>query len=619
MTHDEPANCDGAAKVFDSVNRMRRRLALACFLTIVLTTGVPAAAAPGRDPAGLEPGERVVYRVQVPVNLVFVGDGRVDRDAVAAELPAVYEPVVREQVTRGISSRPIGLRYEFDYRFVDAGKPFSDRFFAHLKATGRIGGRTADQQRYNAQQTNRLDVAGDVLYADAPAAERWLNNHGRAALGIDRNAYTIFFVNWYGRPDFQFHVYTRNDGTDPDTGATPPPRELTAWGGDDGRSWFFDPSAGPNAFGGSWNVDDADLTGDGEADYRIPPAWEYHPDGFRDPGLLAGDLGKVARFVAIDQLFTPSPIYEPMVSTPRPGGDKIVHLHLLQEIPGGNGIDLVQRRIIRDRLAALQPYHRWRVHLEQTNPLDADTRRTLEIWAHFWREGTFPDDRSCWEPLGHPAAQLFCFFEANRTRFFPGYGRADYVIPTALIDMSDDLLSLNGGFADHNWRDRTPSYVYITSSPDARAAEGTAFTGYAMHEIGHHIGLSHTYDGWDHERRQQHFAAGDTLFADLGTQAHSVMGLPALPATFDFSRFEYDNLARWDIAGHLNAANALAGPVLDHPRAHTVRQLIEIADREATVAQRRLASWDYQSAARAAHRSLAYLTTAAERLGIEGA
>ena len=39
--------------------------------------------------------------------------------------------------------------------------------------------------------------------------------------------------------------------------------------------WFHDISAGPEMWAGSWNVDDADLDGDDEPDYRIPPIWEY--------------------------------------------------------------------------------------------------------------------------------------------------------------------------------------------------------------------------------------------------------------------------------------------------------------------------------------------------------
>lgn len=597
---------------------MRRRPFVLSLVAIGLVAAgplQPAAAGRGHlDLTGLEPGEEVVYTTRVPVNLVLLGAGDLDHDEITAELPATYEPVAREPASRGIESRPIGLRYELDYRLVEAGRPLADRFFEFVARTGQVGDRTADQQRYNAQDGNRLEVDDQVLYIDAPAAERWLNTRGRGSLGIDRDAYTVYFVNWYGRADFRFHVYTKDIGIDPDTGVAHEPRELAAWGGTDGRSWFFDLSAGPNPYGGSWNVDDADLDGDGEEDYRIPVAWEYHPDGFRDPGRLSSDLGKVTRFVAINQLFTPSPTYDPMVATPQPGGTKVVHLHVLQELPGGDGIDLIQPSIVGDRLAGLQPYHDWQVHLSQTNPLDAGAQHTLEVWSVFWREGVFPDDPGCWEPFGHPAAQLFCFFEANRDRYFPAYGDADYLIPTVLIDIRDELLSINGGIADHNWRDRTQSYVYVSSSPGARVAEGKAFTSYGLHEIGHHIGLPHPYDGWDSEQELNYFASGDLYFVDLGTQVHSGMGDVA---TLDFSQFEDDNLARWDIAGHLNAANALAELVLDHPQADQVRWLVKLADHQAAMAQRRLASWNYHAAARAAHRSLGYLVDAAERLGID--
>jgi hypothetical protein len=582
-------------------------------LTVAGQAVSPPAAAGPTALAGLQPGEQVDYAVQVPVNLVFLGDWPVDHDEVAAELPAEYEPVVTAKAIRGIESRPIGLRYEFDYRFVDAGAPVDERFFGYLTRIGRVGERTPEQAAYNAQDNNRLDVDERVLHLDARRVERWLDTQGRAALGIGQDSYTVFFVNWYGRPDFQFHVYTREVGADPDTGVSPEPLWLTAWGGDRAGSWFFDPSAGPNAYGGSANVDDTDLTGDGEADYRIPAAWEYHGDGFRDPGQLSGDVGKVTRYVAINQLFTPSPVYDPMFSTPRPGGDKIVQLHLWQDLPGGNGIDLVQPEVIRDRLAALQPYHDWRAQVDQTNPIDPEARHSVELWAEFWRTGQLPDDPGCWQPFGHTNAQLWCFLEANRDRYFPAYGEADYQARGLLIDIRDEVLSGNGGYADHNWQDRTQAYVVMSSSPDAREAEGRAFTGLTLHEFAHHFGLPHTYDGWDSEQQRSYFAAGETLFVDLGSQAHTVMGDWF---TIDFSRFEFDNLARWETAGHLNAANALAALVLDHPRAGQVRSLVDRADRQASIAQDRLADWDHDAAVRAAMRSYAHLVTAANVLGI---
>ena len=35
---------------------------------------------------------------------------------------------------------------------------------------------------------------------------------------VDTTDYTIFFVNWYGRDDFKYHVYTKTDEPDPDIG-----------------------------------------------------------------------------------------------------------------------------------------------------------------------------------------------------------------------------------------------------------------------------------------------------------------------------------------------------------------------------------------------------------------
>ena len=52
---------------------------------------------------------------------------------------------------------------------------------------------------------------------------------------VDTTDYTIFFVNWFGRGDFKYHVYTKTDEPDPDTGYNfgeeRESRKLIAWGG----------------------------------------------------------------------------------------------------------------------------------------------------------------------------------------------------------------------------------------------------------------------------------------------------------------------------------------------------------------------------------------------------
>ena len=94
------------------------------------------------------------------------------------------------------------------------------------------------QQFYNNQVRNILDVPAEILYLDAPSVEAWLHRNDGAR---DDRAYTIYFVNWYGRPDFRFHVYEKTDEPDVDTGHNFGRREsrrMIAWGGSSSRTWL---------------------------------------------------------------------------------------------------------------------------------------------------------------------------------------------------------------------------------------------------------------------------------------------------------------------------------------------------------------------------------------------
>jgi hypothetical protein len=115
----------------------------------------------------------------------------------------------------------------------------------------------------------------DNHHIDAPTVERWLADHPPA--GVDTRQNTIFFVNWYGRPDFKFHVYTKTGEPEPDTGfnfgVETESRKLIAWGGttpgdeENGlgrlrRVWFYDLSAGPESWTDNWNDPDAGRAAD---------------------------------------------------------------------------------------------------------------------------------------------------------------------------------------------------------------------------------------------------------------------------------------------------------------------------------------------------------------------
>ena len=190
-------------------------------MAIPLLLAPAPSAANDRDHAGdrfrgLDPGQFVVREQVVPVRLVFIGYQRsqIDEAALRSWLPQTYVPLVRYPQFYGLSGRDVGLKFSFSYHFVYKNRRFNDDFFEFLEQKGTPGDPTPFQQLYNDQAKNLLDVTGPVLYIDAPSVEKFL----AGCDSDDQPGYTIYFVNWYGRRDFKFHVYTKTDEPDPDTG-----------------------------------------------------------------------------------------------------------------------------------------------------------------------------------------------------------------------------------------------------------------------------------------------------------------------------------------------------------------------------------------------------------------
>jgi hypothetical protein len=93
-----------------------------------------------------------------------------------------------------------------------------------------------------------------VLFIDGPRVEGWLDQHDHSS----SKGYKVYFINWHGRSDFRFHVYTKTDDPDPDTGhnfGNRGSRAMNSWGGSDSRTWFYDFSAGPEYNTTNWVVD----------------------------------------------------------------------------------------------------------------------------------------------------------------------------------------------------------------------------------------------------------------------------------------------------------------------------------------------------------------------------
>lgn len=585
-------------------------------LMIAALLAVPASAKTEKT-GPFAPGQPLTFTQTVPVNLVFIGyDEMVDTQATLDELPAGYAPVVRYPQFYGLPGRYMGLQFNFNYKVIQAPSALEDKFFHYLSTVGEEGDPTLYQLFYNDNENNVLDVTGPVLYIDGPTVEHWLWNNLRSYLG-GRNAergYTIFFVNWYGRPDFKFHVYTKTDEADPDTGYNfgelRASRKVIAWGGSHSRTWFYDLSAGPEAWTDNWYVDGGDVDGDGFDDYRMPPVWEYTAGGFRDPAALSSDLGLVARYVGINLLFTTSPLYDPLVTAPGIGGNKVQHIEMFQDDPASNGLDWIDTNFAYEKLHAFQPYYDWMVNLEDNDPIDPGAQRSFRIFADVLLE----DD--CWNAYGTPFAQLFCFFDANKDSYVPPYDPKDYVGEVwAFNTTADNLGSQFGllGFADDNWVDGTQSYVFEFDSAEYRAL-GYGFSTTTVHEFGHHIGMSHPHDGYDSETGVDYGPGADFYFAWSGDESNTIMHYMDLSTSF--GRFDQDNMYRYEFAGYLNWANDLLAQIRVHPHYATVKHLVNAANTLAAQAVSHFNAWQYLQAATKARQAYELMGTAAEMLGI---
>ena len=465
---------------------------------------------------------------------------------------------------------------------------------------------------YNNQATNLVNITGQVLYIDGPTVEHWLETNADPR----KNGYTLYFINWYGRQDFAFHAYLRPGDPDPDTGVdfgNFQSSALIAWGGTRSRSWFYDFSAGPEWNTTNWVVDSRDVTGDGVEEYRMPPIWEYATGGYRDAGALGYDMGLLARYIAIDLLFAPSPLADPLVTAPAVLGHKIADVTMFEDDAASRGLDSIDTGFARDSWERFQPYYQWRTALRDVNPVDAGTRLSLDI---FTRKR---DDGGCWAPFNDSFAQLFCFFRNRITDVVPSYPARHYVAPVLAFNSTE--ASLGGqfgllGFADDNWEDGAQTFVFAFGA-DAYRELGYGFTAPIVHEVGHHIGMSHPHDGFDPETGVDFDAAGEFYFAWAGDESETVMH--DLKLSNQFGEHNRDNMYRWEAAGYLNWANALAGDILEHANAPSVFVKLVAADALAAVAKTQMNQWNYLDAAERARAAYLTLVSAAEDIGVSSA
>ncbi len=616
------------------MHRLTRALVAASVLSLV--AGSVAMAAPPPTLTNLDPGGTITLHQSLPVNVVLVGYEQEGADPDASDtdvnagdftdgLASTYQTINRFPAFYGLPA-DAHVDFTYDYNLVWADAAFEDAFFGALAGMAEPADLTLFQSDYNDQDNNVLDVS-DNHFIDAPSVEQWLADNATTMLGsegVDTSEYTVFLVNWWGRDDFIHHVYTKTDEADPDTGYNfgelRETRKIIAWGGttaDDEESglgsthriWFYDLSAGPEAWTDNWNVDDPDPLDPGNADaevqYRMPPVWEYgNASGYRPFDDLTGDLAKVTRYVALDLLFTTSPLYKPALSAPALPNDIQLDINAFDNA----GVDvaaLFDLPLIDAELAELKPDVAISSELS-VRDLAGRLERVYQCFA--------ADENSCFGSRLFNIAfgDLFLYFTDHLLRFLDG--DSDYELPLFAFYGAEDL-EAGGllGFADDDWRSGTQSYVFAFDDPFLESI-GYGFSTTTIHEVGHHVGMSHPHDGYDSEDDLDFGPGGDFYFAWSGDESNTIMSYVDL--NWDFSQFDRDNMNRYMTATYLNTANAVLKKIYRSPRAGRVSSLLLAADARAGEALAAYDAYDWETAMLKAEKSYRKVIAAAAQIGI---
>lgn len=583
---------------------MKRLGVIAALCVLVGSSLAGGAAAASSDYDHLNPGKKARIHERVDVNLVFVGyeEDQVDESDFMAELPHTYKPIVRSRLWYGLTEY-LGITYNYDYNTHWANSRYEDSFFETLSGLATPAPRTEYQNAYNAQKNNVLNVTQNH-YIDAPSVERWLADH--PPRGVDTTEDTIFFVNWYNRDDFKFHVYTKTNEPDPDTGynfgALRESRKIISWGGtapadeEDGysgparRIWFYDLSAGPESWTDNWNVDDPDLDDNGQVDYRMPPIWEYTGGGFRSPAAIDSDLGLVARYVGLNLLFTSSPIYPPDITPPALPEDFNLDSNTYEGLPGVDASEAyITEDLLVSELSELQRTVDYSYD-EQELPFTGKAKSCYVTWLQ---------DVACYPNLDYPAfANLFLNNALKKQQWMDGPKSADYEAGLFNYATNDKLSAPFLGFADDNYRDGTQSYVFSFVSPLIADVFGYGLTTTMIHEVGHHVSMSHPHDGFDYETGVDYEAADSLYFAWSGDQHNSIMSY--IDLNWDFSQFDQDNMNRFMAATYITNANKVAARVLRSDDANEAAQELARADKFIGEAVSEFSEHDYEDAIEAA-------------------
>jgi hypothetical protein len=275
--------------------------------------------------------------------------------------------------------------------------------------------------------------------------------------------------------------------------------------------------------------------------------------------------------------------------------------------------------VVVNKVRDLQPYNTFSWERGFHEP-SRRLRDVFDAFAESYFDPTVDSSygyRDPWAPYSGATMDLIYYFDDHKYLYLER--DRDYELPVYSLALSDPTPDQGYpfiGFAPAMNADMpVPHAAFNLFWPDALTESGRGQTLTVVHEVGHHLGLSHPHDGFDAEWGFGYVANDQFYFAWLGGESNSVMSYFNLQDG-DFSQFDLDNMNRWMTYEHLALANHLAGRILESPRASKVHDLLLEADRHAGLALASFHAMQYEQAVRHAAAASAELVTAAETIDV---
>jgi hypothetical protein len=488
----------------------------------------------------------------VNVNVVFVGisNSRVNIGTIRSQLPKTYKPINRYPTFYNPENPEyLGIEFKLRYNFIFATATFAKSLFSYISSQSTLGPPTEFQKLYNSQPGSRLTITQN-LRVPAENVELWLEKNMHK-IGCPEG-YTVFFLDGYTSNYLTFHTYFF-DEPDFDTKAQfglRDSRQSIAFGGKYGRVWFYDLSAGPEYWSNNW---DPNLYWN-PSEQAKPPIWHYK---FTDKPVktLSRDVGEITRFIATNLLFTPSSLYRPLLASK-------IHINVVMfenaTDVGYFGKDWFNATTTEQVFESFEPHKEWRVTFSDRNLMDYP--RLNQIFANWARDQY--DNASLYIPGFTSYIDFYTYFFSEidlKTEFLDPTASAwaDYSIPVFAYAVTDDQMGVQVnllGYADDDWTTGTQSFVNAFDTP-LTTDLGYGFTATIIHEVGHHIGLSHPHDGYDSELDFDYEPSGYWQFVWTGDEAYTVMGYMANIGHFGI--FDKDTLYRNEGAMYMKAVKQM--------------------------------------------------------------